>query len=57
MIRAIGQLLLWILGVIVAIGVVCVVTFFLIFGAAAIWIIRIVLITLIAKWLWGKIFD
>lgn len=57
MIRAIGQLLLWILGVIVAMFVVCVVTFFLIFGAAAIWIIRIVLITLIAKWLWEKIFD
>lgn len=52
MLQAIGHILLWIFGIIVGIFVLGCVLFWVIFGDAAVWIVRVVIILLIAKLLW-----
>lgn len=55
--KVLGFALLAILGIILALILTGVGAFWLIFGEAAIWIARIVIIILIVKWLWGVIWD
>lgn len=57
MVQAIGHVLLWILAIILGIVVLGCLGFWAIFGDAAIWIVRIVLIVLIAKFVWKIIWE
>ena len=57
MVQAIGHVLLWILAIILGIVVLGCLGFWAIFGDAAIWIVRIVLIVLIAKFVWKIIWK
>ena len=52
MLQAIGHVLLLILGIIVGLFIFGCLLFWAIFGDAAIWIVRVVIILLIAKLLW-----
>lgn len=55
--KIIGFTLLALLGIALTILLTGVGLFVLIFGEAAIWIARIVIIVLLCKWLWGVIMD
>ena len=52
MMNALGRILLWILGIILGIILLGCLGFYAIFGDSAIWIVRIVLIIIIAKYVW-----
>lgn len=55
--KVLGFALLAILGICLTILLTGVGAFIYIFGGAAIWIARIVIIILLVKWLWGVIWD
>ena len=56
-VKVIGFTLLVLLGIALTLLLTGVGLFIAIFGEMAIWIARIVIIILIAKWLWGVIWD
>jgi hypothetical protein len=56
-VKIIGFILLALLGICLTLILTGVGLFIAIFGESAIWIARIVIIILLAKWLWGVIWD
>lgn len=52
MMNALGRILLWIVGIILGIILIICLGFYAVFGDAAIWIVRVVLIIIIAKYVW-----
>lgn len=57
MMNALGRILLWIVGIILGLILLGCLGFYAIFGDAAIWIVRVVLIIIIAKYALRFIFK
>lgn len=57
MMNALGRILLWIVGIILGVILLGCLGFYAIFGAAAIWIVRIILVIVIAKYVLRFIFK